>query len=113
MNKGFRSQYENIYEGVGPITNDAEFFRHILREATKFHKHLAQLIAEKRSENYSTVMGFIRKRLRFTLLRTVLESLRGSRGIRRNYLNRAWKIQDTDINMIDYRDSDFILQNDI
>ena len=83
------------------------------REATKFHKHLAQLIAEKRSENYSTVMGFIRKRLRFTLLRTVLESLRGSRGIRRKYLNRAWKIQDTDINIIDYRDSDLILQNDI
>ena len=55
------------------------------------------------------MMSFTRKRLRITLLRTVLESLRGSRGIRRTFMNRAWKIQDTDINMIDTRDSDLII----
>ena len=83
------------------------------KEATRFHKHLAQLIAEKRNEDYNTVMSFIRKRLIFTLLRTVLESLRGSRGIRRTFINRAWNIQDTDINMIDTRDSDLMVYNDI
>ena len=43
------------------------------KEATRFHKQLANLIAEKRGESYNTVIKFIRKRLRFTLLRTILE----------------------------------------
>ena len=83
------------------------------KEAIKFHKHLAQLIAEKRSENYNNVMSFIRKRIRFTLLRTVLESLRGSRGFHRTFINRAWTVHDTDINMIDSSDSDLTFYNDI
>ena len=41
------------------------------REATRFHKQLARLIAEK----YGYLLNFIRKIIRFCLLRTILESL--------------------------------------
>ena len=52
-------------------------------ETTKFHRQLAALMAEKRGEEYSLVMAYIRRRLRFSLLRTMLEALRGSRELRR------------------------------
>ena len=76
------------------------------KEATRFHKQLANLIVEKRGESYNTVMTFIRKRLRFTLLRTILESLRGTRGLKRTFIQRAWKVTDLDLNIIDHLDSD-------
>ena len=76
--------------------------------AARFHKHLAALIAEKRGENYGTVRNFIRKRLRFCLLRTVLESLRGSRNLRRKFLDTAWTVVDVDMDLIDGRNSDKI-----
>ena len=50
------------------------------QEAESFHKRLAQLIAEKRNETYSHVVNYIRTRLRFCLLKSVLTSLRGVRG---------------------------------
>ena len=78
------------------------------KEATLFHKHLARLLAEKRGESYNITISFIRKRLRFTLLRTILESLRGSRELKRKYINRAWRIADLDFNLVDSRDSDLI-----
>ena len=78
------------------------------KEAERYHKHLAALIAEKRGENYGIVRNFIRKRLRFSLLRTILESLRGSRTLRRKYLDRAWRVVDIDIDLVDYRNSDKI-----
>ena len=75
------------------------------REATRFHKQMARLIAEKRRQEYGDVMNFIRKRIRFTMLRTILESLRGTRGIRKKYMPLAWKIADLDYNLIDCRDN--------
>ncbi len=48
--------------------------------ATKLLKHLAHLIAEKREERYGDVMGFLRTKLRFSLLRSVLIAIRGERG---------------------------------
>ena len=56
-------------------------------EATKFHKRLAELIAKKRGETYSSVVNYIRTRLRFSLLKSVLTSIRGvreKRGMRDN-----------------------------
>ena len=50
------------------------------QEAESFHKRLAQLIADKRNETYSHVVNYIRTRLRFCLLKSVLTSLRGVRG---------------------------------
>ena len=48
--------------------------------ATKFLKRLAHLIADKRDERYGDVMGFLRTKLRFSLLRSVLIAIRGERG---------------------------------
>ena len=50
------------------------------QEAESFHKRLALLIAEKRNETYSCVVNYIRTRLRFCLLKSVLTSIRGVRG---------------------------------
>ena len=42
-------------------------------EATKYHKRIASLLAEKRNEQYSDVMNHLRTRLRFCVLRSVRE----------------------------------------
>ena len=53
--------------GVGPLCDN-------------LHKRLASIIANKRKERYGNVIGFIRTRLRFALLKCVLMGLRGIRG---------------------------------
>ena len=50
------------------------------REAVKFHKRLAQLISEKQNEFYPDVLNYLRTRLQFCLLRSVITSIRGVRG---------------------------------
>ena len=50
------------------------------KEAKLFHKRLASLIADKRNTSYSDCMAYLRKKLSFCLLRTVLAALRGYRG---------------------------------
>ena len=47
---------------------------------TKVLKRIAGKIAEKKGEQYSHVIGFVRTRLRFSLLRSVLIAVRGVRG---------------------------------
>jgi hypothetical protein len=49
-------------------------------EATNYHKRIASLIAQKRKEEYADVIGYIRTRLRFSLLKSVLVAIRGVRG---------------------------------
>ena len=49
-------------------------------QATRYHKRLAEKIASKRNESYSHVLNHMRARVRFSLLRSVLVSLRGERG---------------------------------
>ena len=65
------------------------------KEAEKFHKRLAALISEKRMTPYSDCMSYLRRKLSFCLLRTVLAALRGYRG-------KAAKIDDCnmDINLL-------------
>jgi len=50
------------------------------KEADKFHKRLATLLSIKRNVSYSEAISFIRRRLRFSILRTSLIALRGFRG---------------------------------
>ena len=69
------------------------------KEPARFHKQLTNLLIEKRREQNTTVMSFIRKRLR-SLLRTTLESLRSFRGLRRTFIQRALKIIDIDISIL-------------
>ena len=49
-------------------------------ECERLHKRMAELIAAKRSENYSQVMQHVRCRLRFALLKATLVAIRGVRG---------------------------------
>ena len=49
-------------------------------ECQKFNKRLAELIANKRNESYADVISYIRKKLRFSLLKATLVALRGFRG---------------------------------
>ena len=49
-------------------------------EAEAYHKRLASLIATKRGQLYSDVMSFVRRRLRFSILRSCLAAIRGYRG---------------------------------
>ena len=49
-------------------------------EAELFHKRLALLISMKRNEEYSHVLNYIRTRLCFCLLDSILTGLRGVRG---------------------------------
>ena len=51
-------------------------------QATAYHKRLSELIAKKRNEDYRHVISYIRTRIRFALLRSVLVALRGERGKR-------------------------------
>ena len=50
------------------------------RAASVFYKRLAGKIAEKRSEPYGNVMGWIRAVINFSLLRSSVLCLRGSRS---------------------------------
>ena len=49
-------------------------------EAKKYHKRIATLISQKRDERYSDVVNFMRTRMRFSILRSVLTAVRGVRG---------------------------------
>jgi len=49
------------------------------REATVFYKRLAELVSLKREESYLMIMGWLRCRLSFALLRSAILCIRGSR----------------------------------
>ena len=50
------------------------------KEADKFYQRVASLISLKRDTPYSDCAAFVRRKLSFCLLRTVLIALRGYRG---------------------------------
>ena len=49
-------------------------------EADKHHKRIASLIARKRRQSYVDALKYIRTRLRFCFLKSVLIAIRGVRG---------------------------------
>ena len=69
-------------------------------EAERFHKRIAQLIAFKRKDDYPSVINYIRTRLRFCLLKSVLVSLRGVRG--KSSAEKISPISTLSFNMIDF-----------
>ena len=69
-------------------------------EAERFHKRIAQLIAAKRKDDYPSVINYIRTRLRFCLLKSVLVSLRGVRG--KSSAEKISPISTLSFNMIDF-----------
>ena len=64
-------------------------------EATKFYKHLAGKVASKTNQEYPYVISYIRRKLRFVLLKTCIISLRGYRGKR----IRGGEEDDMDLNV--------------
>ena len=72
------------------------------QEADRYHKRLAELISEKRHENYSDVVNYIRTRLRFCLLKCILISLRGTRG--KVMKERITPISELSFNLIRFED---------
>ena len=50
------------------------------REATTFYKRLADELSRKQDKQYSLVMGWIRCRLSFAILRSAILCIRGSRS---------------------------------
>ena len=61
-------------------------------ECKRYHSRLAELIAAKKGENYSTTMSWIRAKVSFAILRSALLCLRGTRAPRRITTN----LQETD-----------------
>ena len=50
------------------------------KEADRHHKRIAFLIAEKKNEDYADVISYVRTRLRFSILKSILTAIRGVRG---------------------------------
>ena len=65
-------------------------------EAVRFYKHLATKISHKTGQSYSDVIAFVRRRLRFDLLKTCIISLRGFRG---NHNAKSSDMQTLDLNL--------------
>jgi len=53
------------------------------KECKRYHSRLAELIAKKKGEDYSTTMTWIRTKVSYSILRSALVCLRGSRGRRK------------------------------
>ena len=71
------------------------------KENGKFLKRLAALIAQKRNEEYSIVMSYLRRKLTFALLRTTLIAVRGTRTpIPKRHFRK--QLSEVDINLVEY-----------
>ena len=64
-----------------------------------FPKHLASRLAEKRDMAYSTTIGWLRARLNFSLLRSAVMCIRGSRSL----VGRALHDSTPDIAVVESR----------
>ena len=70
-------------------------FGGMARECTFFYKRLAEKLAEKRNLNTSETMCFVRTKINFSLINSLVLCIRGSRSVRRDGVN----IADTDIQL--------------
>ena len=66
-------------------------------ECKKIHKRLASLISIKRGNSYSDTAAYIRRKLRFSILKTTLTAVRGYRGV--SVKKDSWN---SDINIIPF-----------
>ena len=74
------------------------------KECNKFMKKLSEGLSFKTQQAYSDTISYVRRRLRFELLKTTLISIRGHRG---RFYQRPIDLDEMDLNLIaDYRDKD-------
>ena len=66
------------------------------KEAEAFHKRIVSLIAIKRGTPYSETMAHVRRKLRFSILRSTLAAIRGHRGMATKWADDT----DSDVNLI-------------
>ena len=59
------------------------------REAQTFYKHLAGMLSHKRDVPYSSLMGWLRCKLSFAILRSAVMCIRGSRSSRHHAIKEA------------------------
>ena len=64
-------------------------------ECLRYHRRLAELLAIKKGEDYAKTMNWIRVKISFSLIRSALVCLRGSRSIRR----KPYNIMEIDIDV--------------
>ena len=69
------------------------------KQCQRLHKQLANLISAKRGDPFSVVMGHLRCRLRFALLKSTLVAIRGYRG--RMSGDRTIPLNEIDFGMAD------------
>ena len=65
-------------------------------EADRYHKRIATLLSQKRNILYSEAISFVRRRIRFSILRTTLIAIRGYRGT----CKKANPTEEEDLNLI-------------
>ena len=53
-------------------------------ECEQFYKRLGEKTAEKRNDHYNNVMNFIRTKLSFSLVKSMILCVRGSRSVKQN-----------------------------
>jgi len=58
-------------------------------EATIFYKRLASLLSEKWKEPYAVVLGWVRCRLSFCLLHSVIQCIRGTKSTQGHFVKCA------------------------
>ena len=66
------------------------------RECSFFYKKLAEKVAEKRNLSSSETMCFVRTKINFSLIKSLVLCIRGSRSVR----NDAVTVADTDIELV-------------
>ena len=72
-------------------------------ECLRYHKRLATLIASKLGEECASTISFIRKKILFSLLRSTLIAIRGTRVKVQKF--RTTPKADVDIGLVDDRTS--------
>ena len=65
------------------------------RECLRYHSRLAELISVEKGEDYATTLTWIRGKVCFSILRSALLCLRGSRSNRRRINN----VKDIDVDI--------------
>ena len=69
-------------------------------ECNKFHKRVAELIANKRKEQYSKVLSYTRTRISFAMLKSILVLIRGVRDKRERKEERILHASDVAFGLI-------------
>ena len=73
-------------------------------ECNKFHKRLADLIANKRKEQYSKVLSYIRTRISFSMLKSILVSIHGVRDQKERRGDRIKNVSEVAFGLIPSED---------